>query len=109
MSMSTAGAAFLWAEAVCFALRRAGKPFVLTLHGGNLPVFARRWPRRVRRLLGAAAAVTTPSGYLGSEMASYRADIMVLPNCIDLQAYEARLRPEPAPSPGLAQGLSLHL
>src|SRR4051794_33671729 len=55
------GAAFLWAEAVCLALRGAGKPFVLTLHGGNLPAFARRWPRRVRRLLGAAAAVTTPS------------------------------------------------
>lgn len=91
------GAAFLWAEAVCFALRRAGKPFVLTLHGGNLPAFARRWPRRVRRLLGTAAAVTTPSGYLGSEMTSYCTDILVLPNCIDLQAYEARLRPEPTP------------
>src|SRR2546430_1648488 len=34
------GAAFFWAEAVAFALRRAGKPYVLTLHGGALPDFA---------------------------------------------------------------------
>src|SRR3954471_19625153 len=31
------GLAFLWAETVCWTLRRAGKPYVLTLHGGNLP------------------------------------------------------------------------
>src|ERR1051325_6344488 len=45
------GPAFYWAELVCWLLRRLGKPYVLTLHGGNLPVFARRWPRRVRCLL----------------------------------------------------------
>ena len=38
------GPSFLWAEAVCAVLRRAGKPYVLTLHGGALPDFARRWP-----------------------------------------------------------------
>lgn len=92
------GAAFFWAEAVCLALRGARKPFVLTLHGGNLPAFARRWPRRVRRLLGAAAAVTTPSGYLCAEMAPYRGDLMVLPNCIDLQAYPYKVRFQPSPS-----------
>lgn len=91
------GAAFFWAEAVCFALQQAGKPFVLTLHGGQLPAFARRWPRRVRRLLGRAAAVTTPSAYLGSEMTPYCADILVLPNCIDLQLYHARPRSKTAP------------
>ena len=31
------GRAFLWAEAVCWTLRRAGKPYALTLHGGGLP------------------------------------------------------------------------
>src|SRR5579859_1167390 len=44
------GPAFLWAEAVAFTLRRAHKPYVLTLHGGALPAFARQWPGRVRRL-----------------------------------------------------------
>ncbi|WP_406700192.1 glycosyltransferase family 4 protein [Singulisphaera sp. Ch08] len=100
------GAAFVWAEAVCIALRRAGKPFVLTLHGGNLPAFARQWPGRVQRLLGAAAAVTTPSGYLCSEMSSYRDDILVLPNCIDLHAY--RFRPRPQPSPRLVWLRAFH-
>src|SRR4051812_4267362 len=37
------GPAFFWAEAVCALLRRLGKPYVLTLHGGNLPEFAKRW------------------------------------------------------------------
>src|SRR5687767_1886791 len=58
------GTAFLWAEAVCWTLRRAGRPYILTLHGGSLPEFARSNPRRVKRLLTSAAAVTAPSRYL---------------------------------------------
>ena len=34
------GRAFVWAELVCRALRMAKKPYVLKLHGGNLPTFA---------------------------------------------------------------------
>src|SRR4051812_9457515 len=45
------GSAFRWAEAVCAVLRAAGKPYVLTLHGGNLPAFAAAHPVRVRRVL----------------------------------------------------------
>src|SRR5690242_12077554 len=55
------GLAFSLMEAACFELRRLGKPYVLTLHGGALPEFAERWPRRVRALLGSAALVTAPS------------------------------------------------
>src|SRR5438552_10526604 len=55
------GAAFTWAEVACATLSLARKPFVLTLHGGSLPRFAGQHPRRVRRLLKSAAAVTTPS------------------------------------------------
>lgn len=51
------GLAFIWAEAVCQALRWVGKPYILTLHGGSLPSFAQRWPRRVRHLLRSAATV----------------------------------------------------
>ena len=58
------GWAFAWAEAAGALLHRLGQPFVLTLHGGNLPAFARRHPQRVRRLLQAAAAVTVPSRHL---------------------------------------------
>ena len=81
------GPAFLWAESVGWALRRTRKPFVLTLHGGNLPNFAARWPRRVARLLRSAAIVTSPSRYLLEQMRVYRADIRLLPNPLDLTNY----------------------
>jgi len=86
------GPAFLWAEAVCWTLRRAGKPYILTLHGGNLPEFASRYPKRVSRLLNSAAAVTTPSRYLLERMKAYRSDIRLIPNAIDLSRYRFRLR-----------------
>lgn len=86
------GPAFGWAEAVCWELRRIGKPYVLTLRGGNLPSFARRWPGRVRRLLGSAVGVTVPSRYLQTEMASYREDLLLLPNPLDLRRYAFRQR-----------------
>ncbi|MGH9944056.1 MAG: glycosyltransferase family 4 protein [Pyrinomonadaceae bacterium] len=89
------GPAFVWAEAACGALWLAGKPFVLTLHGGNLPNFARRWPRRVRRLLNSAAAVTTPSRYLLEEMSRHRRDLLLLPNPLDVQRYAFRARRHP--------------
>jgi glycosyltransferase involved in cell wall biosynthesis len=91
------GPAFVWAECACGLLRLLGKPYVLTLHGGNLPSFARRWPGRVRALLGKAAAVTTPSGYLRSALSSARPDIRLIPNSLDAGAYAFRLRERPAP------------
>jgi glycosyltransferase involved in cell wall biosynthesis len=86
------GPAFIWAEAVCSALRGLKKPYVLTLHGGNLPEFAKRWPGRVRRLLGSAKIVTAPSGYLKEKMEHYCPGIWVLPNAIDLSLYPYRER-----------------
>lgn len=81
------GPAFAWAEAVCFALRRLGKPYVLTLHGGRLPEFGARWPRRVRRLLGSASAVTAPSDFMRERMAAYRSDIALVRNAVDAGAF----------------------
>jgi glycosyltransferase involved in cell wall biosynthesis len=91
------GLAFDWAEAVCWTLRRAGKPYVLTLHGGNLPSFARRWPGRVKHLFQSAAAITTPSGYLLEQMSPYRADLLLLPNPLNISSYKFRLRERPRP------------
>jgi glycosyltransferase involved in cell wall biosynthesis len=81
------GPAFFWAAAVCALLRMLHKPYVLTLHGGNLPEFSRRRPWMTKKLLQSAAAVTAPSGYLLEEMSEYRADIQVLPNAITLSNY----------------------
>lgn len=91
------GLAFVWAEVVCLILRLIGKPYVLTLHGGNLPEFARRWPRRARYLLKSAAAVTTPSQYLTEKMKTFRSDIHSIPNSLDLNGYSFRLRSVPQP------------
>jgi glycosyltransferase involved in cell wall biosynthesis len=91
------GPAFVWAETVCAVLRLAGKPYVLTLHGGNLPVFARRWPGRVLRLLASAERVTTPSRFLLEQMQPYRTDLLLLPNALDLSRYAFQLRIRPTP------------
>ncbi len=91
------GFAFGWAEAVCFELRRLRKPYVLTLHGGELPSFAGRWPRRVRRLLASAAVVTAPSAYLQRELKRYRADIELVPNAIDATAFPPPTRQSARP------------
>lgn len=91
------GRAFFWAEAVCATLRLARKPFILSLHGGNLPRFARRWPRRTRRLLGHAAAVTAPSPYLRDHMRPYRGDVQLLPNPLEIADYAFVARPAPRP------------
>lgn len=93
------GSAFLWAEAACWTLRRARKRYVLTLRGGDLPLFAARWPRRVRRLLNSAFAVTAPSRYLLERMAPYRGgNLLLIPNALDVGAYSFRLRERAEPS-----------
>lgn len=90
------GPAFLWAEGVCQLLRRAGKPYVLTLHGGGLPAFSAGRSQRVRRLLHSAVAVTVPSTYLLTQMKPYREDLILVPNGISLSAYHFRTRrPQP--------------
>jgi glycosyltransferase involved in cell wall biosynthesis len=91
------GRAFIWADAVCAILRLLGKPYVLTLHGGNLPSFSGKWPRRVRRLLCSADAVVTPSRYLFDQMSRYREGIILLPNALDIGRYQFRERNSPRP------------
>jgi glycosyltransferase involved in cell wall biosynthesis len=91
------GSAFFWAEAACWLLRRLHRPYVLTLHGGALPAFARRHPGRVTRLLASAAAVTSPSGYLSAALAPYRQDLILQPNPLTVAQYPFRMRRQPAP------------
>jgi len=86
------GPAFLWAEIVCWVLRRVRKPYVLTLHGGGLPEFAVRWPGRVRRLLRSAASVTSPSRYLCERLRFLGVAVSTLPNPIDVGRYAFRTR-----------------
>lgn len=84
--------AFLWAEVSAQLLFWLRKPFILTLHGGGLPHLAERSPKRVRRLLAMANAVTTPSHYIQQELKPLRDDIVYFPNGLDLKNYSFKLR-----------------
>lgn len=89
------GQAFIWAEAAARALALRGKPFIAALHGGNLPEFASRHQRRMKALLGTAAAVVAPSDYLRQAFRVWRADLGLLPNAVDLGLYPSALRASP--------------
>ena len=91
------GLAFYWAVAVSWVLRLLGKPYVFTLHGGNLPEFARKNPQRVRKLFATAEIVTTPSRYLQESMRAYRSQLQLIPNPIDIQRYPFQKREMPKP------------
>jgi glycosyltransferase involved in cell wall biosynthesis len=91
------GPAFFWAEAAATMLRLLDKPYILTLHGGNLPNFAYHWPGRVRRLLAGAAAVTVPSAYLFHAMQPYRRNLLLLPNPLETSRYNFQVREQPSP------------
>lgn len=91
------GLAFFWAEVVCAVLKALGKPYILSLEGGNLPAFARRHPGRVRRLLRSAAVVTTTSDYLREHLQACRDDIQHLPAPLNVSAYPFRRREDLQP------------
>jgi glycosyltransferase involved in cell wall biosynthesis len=91
------GRAFRWGEIAASLLRALGCPFVFVLRGGGLPGFAKRHPRRVRRCLRKADAVTVPSRFLLEQMRQYRADLRMLPNPLDIPKYDFRLRAAPEP------------
>jgi glycosyltransferase involved in cell wall biosynthesis len=86
------GLAFIWAEVVSALLRHIHKRYILTLHGGNLPLFSQRHPKRVERLLRHADVVTTPSEYLQSKLIGFRNDIRLIPNPLDIRKYEFKQR-----------------
>lgn len=86
------GRSFVWAEAAAAMVRLRGKPLVLTLRGGALPAFARRWPGRVRRLLAGATAVVSPSTYLRDAFDDLRDDVVLISNPLDLDRYRFRVR-----------------
>jgi glycosyltransferase involved in cell wall biosynthesis len=92
------GPAFIWAEIASWMFKRFRKPYGMSLHGGNLPAFARRWPGRVRRLLNSAVIVIVPSRYLLEQMCPYRSDLRLIPNPLDLGVYDFRPRPNPCPA-----------
>ncbi|MFA7407278.1 MAG: glycosyltransferase family 4 protein [Anaerolineaceae bacterium] len=86
------GKAFIFTQVCSFLLDNLDKPIVMTLHGGGLPDFARRYPKRFKRTLTRAAAVVSPSPYHQIELKKYQADIHLIPNPIDLATLTFRHR-----------------
>ncbi len=91
------GGAFAMAEAASLLLERMGVPIILVLHGGNLPDFAERHPRRVRRVLR-RGRVVTPSPYLARTANELVTRVDVIPNGIDVNTYQFRERARPTPT-----------
>jgi len=79
--------AFRWSEILCLFLRMIHKPYILSLHGGKLPEFARNNPGRVKRLLTSAYIVTTPSKYIRESFLPIRDDMQYVPNGIEIKNY----------------------
>lgn len=91
------GAAFWWAATAAYLLRALRKPFVISLHGGSLPMFSQRHAVATRWLLNTANAVTAPSGYLANALNPYCPKIQIIPNGMDVARYPFRLRENPQP------------
>lgn len=82
------GLAFIWAYLSSRLLIFLQKPYILALHGGNLPEFSSKYPRIVMNLLSGAEAVTAPSKFLIQMMKVYYPSIRLIPNAIDYEKYQ---------------------
>jgi glycosyltransferase involved in cell wall biosynthesis len=85
------GLAFFYAECVAKLLSFLGKPYTLSLHGGNLPDFASRHPARIARLFSQASLVVCPSGYLYEKLKPLKPDMHLIPNAVDVSKYPLNL------------------
>ena len=89
--------AFPAAYALCLLSKASGKPYVLVLHGGNLPSRLSRSRTQLVRMLTGAARVVSPSSYL-AETFSGCVRVDVIPNAVDVPGYPFRNRPAPLPN-----------
>ncbi len=74
-----------------------GHRIIMTLHGGAMPSFMGRFPRWSRRVLGRADALIAPSEYLARAVTAYGFRARVIPNIIQLSAYQYRHRQQVRP------------
>jgi glycosyltransferase involved in cell wall biosynthesis len=72
--------------------RRFGRRIIMYLRGGAMPEFMARYPQWTRRVLGRADALITPSEFLARAIIPYGYRARVIPNVINLSAYQYRHR-----------------
>ena len=72
-------------------------PLISVLHGGNLPKFAAKHPKWIKRVLKRSAFIVSPSNFLAKEFKVLGFRIQVIPNVIQLNGYLHRVRRKVAP------------
>lgn len=94
------GAAFGVTDAASALARALRLPQIFVLHGGALPKFVARRGGWVGRVMGRAAAIVAPSGYLAHVFGAFpelSPRIRVIPNILAIQEYTYRHRPVVGP------------
>lgn len=91
------GLSFIIADAASFLCVIFKLPLVMVLHGGNLPEFIKRHPRRTTRTLKRATFLAAPSGFLAEKIGEYGFEIRIIPNVLNLENYPFRERGEIKP------------
>ena len=91
------GRGFRLVELVTRLAPMLGLPTVLFLHGGDLPAFHGRHPKRVARTLARGTRLLAPSPYLADYFRSCGFEIDVVPNPTDLEVIPFRVRGELEP------------
>ena len=78
------GKAFIYAWLTTWLLKILKKKIAVTLHGGGLPDFSRKYHFFFKEYLGIPDVVVTPSPFLKESFKHIRSDIKIIPNPIDL-------------------------
>jgi len=86
------GPSFVVEDIASWLGKRCGHKVVMVIHGGAFPDFTARYPDWVRRVLGRADAICTPSAFLQQAIGQYGFRADVIPNVIELQRYPYRQR-----------------
>ncbi len=83
---------FYYALMTAFFGKLFGIPYIPILHGGNLPQRIQKHPRSSKYLFGGSAVNITPSIYLKEAFEKEGYKTLYIPNNIELEKYEFKLR-----------------
>lgn len=79
--------AFNFAYALGKLCQIFGKPYILFLHGGNLPDKYKRSPKKVKTIFSKAHSIIAPSPYLAEFFRKQGFQVEIIPNIIPLEEY----------------------
>jgi glycosyltransferase involved in cell wall biosynthesis len=86
------GPSFIVEDFTSTLLRGIGRPIIMVLRGGGMPVFASEHPVWTKRVLGRGDALVTPSPFLARAIVPLGCHAQVIPNVVQLDRYAFRVR-----------------